>query len=212
MSEEEKVPDYSQLLRNNIDPIQLFILHELINGTPETNIPERIKEEFGISLSKTTVHQRIVEMKNKGIIKKLNIALIDPSKLYSRIYLAFIKTNLLSQLVPAAVISWKEAFDKIREINREFGYPMKMLFNIGGTGEYDFVALIYTNDPDKYHKFKEELVKRTGIIEKYDTKYVDVPELFEFDPVSVPDYKEYVEWVKKTHKKTEEWLKRTSEI
>jgi|Deesub1362A_J573_1020465.scaffolds.fasta_scaffold00214_26 DNA-binding Lrp family transcriptional regulator len=204
----EEFPNYSELLRNNIMPIDLLILNELVKGTPESRIPERIKEELGISISKTTVGSKIREMKNRGIIKKVETAIVDPSKLYPYIYLAFIKTNLRSQLVPAAVITWRDAFEKIKEINKKFGYPIRMLFNVGGTGEYDFVAIIYTNDPRKYHEFKEELVRSTGIIEKYDTKYVDVPELFHFDPISVPDFRKYSEWIKRTHKTFEKWLKK----
>jgi DNA-binding Lrp family transcriptional regulator len=203
-----ELPDYVELLRQEIDPIDLLILRELLEGTPESNIPDKIKEETGVAISRATIRQRIANMENKKIILKKNTVIVDPSKLYTHIYLAFIKTNLLSPIAPAGIKSWRDAFEEIKRINNEYGNPIRILFNIGGTGEYDFVAFIYMNDPNKYHDFKEALVKRTGIIEKYDTKYVDTPELFFFDPISVPDYKEYEKWLRRSNVVIEKMLRK----
>lgn len=169
-----------------VTPLELFILKELDKGTPEANIPEEIKKEFDIKLTRYKVQQIVSSLLKRKVLLKRNSIVINPAKLFNNVYLAFIKTKVSG----APALAWKEAFDRIIDINKRQGSPIKILFNIGGMGEYDFVALIYSNDAEKYHDFKANLVRMTGIIEKFDTKYVDVPYLFFFDPVAIPDFKE----------------------
>lgn len=196
MTERETVPMWV-LWRNKIDPTDLLILHELSEGTPESRIPGKIKDKFGISISRGRVRERIEALETKKVILKKKTVSLNPMKLHSNIYLAFIKTYL-SRPAPipsppytADIRAWTEAYDEILKVSNDFNNILRMLFNVGGTGEYDFVALIFTNDPEEYHRFKDAVVKRTGLIEKWDTKYVDVERLFHFDPVSVPDYVKY---------------------
>ena len=202
MSEKKEPLPMWILWRNKIDPIDLIILEELSKGTSESAIPDIILEKLKVSVSRPKVRERIEILEEKKIILKSKTIEVNPTKLHSNIYLGFIKTFLsrpppLPPPYPADIKAWKEAFNAILTVNEEFGYPIRMLFNVGGTGDYDFIALIYTNNPEKYHEFKDTLVKRTGIIEKYDTKYVDVPELFYYDPILIPNYSEYKECLRK---------------
>lgn len=187
---EEPVPFWT-LWQNKIDPIDLLILRELAAGTPESRIPERISLELNVAMSRPKVREKIEILERKGVLMKRDTIIANPAKLHANIYLAFIKTNLLSPIAPAPVQTWRDSFRRILKINEDFGNPIRMLFNVGGTGEYDFIALIYMNNPKEYHDFKETLVKETGLIEKFDTKYADIPELFYFDPISIPDHMEY---------------------
>ncbi len=184
-------PPFASLRSHEVTPIDLFILDQLKEGASEKEISEKIKEKFGATISRSTVRERIETLKAKGIIRKIDTIAVNPAKLYDFLYLAFVKTSLTSILGPAGAIPWREAYERILKVNEKYGNPIKILFNVGGTGEYDFVMLIYVNDTLKYHEFKEALVKETGIIEKFDSKYVELPELLYYNPISIPDYEEY---------------------
>lgn len=188
--QERRIPP-SCLWKYQIDPIDLFILAKLHEGVAESALNDHIEEEFGVEISRNKVSDKIRKLEDLGVILKRHAVIINPTKLYDHVYLAFIKTKLSSLLAPAGASTWKDAFEKIKALNEESGFPLKIFFNVGGMGEYDFVALVYTNDPQEYHKFKAKLVQQTGIIEKFDTKYVDTPELFFFRPIEIPDFKEY---------------------
>lgn len=200
---EEPLPMWT-LWRNKIDPMDLVILDEMSKGTLESNIPKEISKKLGKTISRPKVRERIETLEEKKVILKKRTLQVNPTKLYSNIYLGFIKTFLtrpppLAPPYTPTIKAWKEAFNAILKVNEKYDNPIRMLFNVGGTGDYDFIALIYTNNPEKYHEFKDALVKETGIIEKYDTKYVDVPELFHYDPILIPDHSEYEECIMRYH-------------
>lgn len=193
----EKMAIFKELIENGLDPLDLFILKKLNEGGSVTTLHEQISEEFNIKISRNKVEDRINKLKEKGVIKpdektkEIKNIRIDPSKLYNHIFLVFIKVHLPSMLGPRAALTWREVFDKIKKINDDSREkPFKILFNVGGLGEYDFVGLAFVNDFKEWHKFKEKLVKE-GFIEKFDTKYVEPPGGWFFEPISIPDYTEY---------------------
>ena len=109
-------------------------------------------------------------MKNKGILLRENAIIVDPTMLYDHVFIVFIKVQLVGGGYGRGE-EWRKAYEEILDVNKDprFEKPLRILFNIGGTGEYDFVAMVYTSDISKYHRFKAELAKR-GIVEKFDSK------------------------------------------
>ena len=187
------------MVDNEISLFDMFVidsLNEILNkkDVEKTLIPliaKKAEKEFDFTEEKAKHHikESLRKLKKNGTLKSFGIV-CDPTKLYGDVYLFFIKTHLPSFLGPLAAMAWEDAFARIWEINKKYGKPVKMLFNIGGMGEYDFVGIAYVNNQKNYHDFKAALVKE-GFIEKFDTKYVEAEGGFEYDLLEYPDYGEY---------------------
>jgi hypothetical protein len=198
---------YTRLLSYDISPLDIYIMTCLKDGLNKKEIYKRVEAKYQFKNIKHEVDTRITKLKGKGtgenqVLISERTILIDPSKLYDHVNIVFIKVQLASFTGSPTTYNWKEISSMIMNLNKEFGNPIKIQFAVRGAGEYDFIAIVYTNDYDKFHGLKEKLVEQ-GIIEKFDSKPIEPQTGFYFNPISIPNLKEYEDFIEKNRLKLE---------
>ncbi|MBS3749570.1 MAG: FHA domain-containing protein [Candidatus Thermoplasmatota archaeon] len=189
--------NYFNIIKNNITPLDLFIISKLNEGLSLDDIADLAEKEFDIKEAKKTITKRfkklIAEGKpEEGIILKQNPQyLVNPSKLHNTISLVFIKADLDSTESKNLEIGVQNVFETIITLNNKprFGNPIKQLFTITGW-MYDYVGVVYENNTGRFHSFRNHLINE-GIAKTVDIVPIDTDKGFLFNPVSTPDYKNF---------------------
>jgi hypothetical protein len=194
---ESKETNYFQIIKNNITPLDLFILSKLNEGYSLDEVVDLAKKEFDIKNPKKTVEERIEKMiseqdpEQRIIIQSNPQYIIDPTKVHNNISLIFIKANVDSSEQKNLDIGIQNVFETIVNLNNKprFGKPLKQLFTITGW-MYDYFGIVYENNIDRFHSFRNHLLNE-GIATTVDIVPVDSERGFLFNPISIPDYKNY---------------------
>jgi len=202
---ESKETNYFQIIKNNITPLDLFILSKLNEGYLLDEVVDLAKKEFDIKNPKKTIEERFKKMvseKNPDqriILQSKPQFIIDPTKIHNNISLVFIKANVDSSDQKNLDIGVQNVFETIVNLNNKprFGKPLKQLFTITGW-MYDYFGIIYENNIDRFHSFRNHLLNE-GIAKTIDIIPVDSERGFLFNPVSIPDYKNYKHFLVNYH-------------
>ena len=181
---------FKNMWKNEIGLVDLLILHALYSGEASPTTLNRYLRNHGFKFSRTQLTERLNRLKKNGVVLKTGTIIIDPTKLYDYVFLAFLKIHLPSIIAgySRGSIDWRSAFEKIRQIDKE--KIVRMLFTLEGTGDYDMLLVIYVNRLEDYYDFVSSLVKE-GLVEKVDGKRVHYPAGVIFDPISLPSIDEY---------------------
>lgn len=202
---ESKETNYFQIIKNNITPLDLFILSKLNEGYLLDEVVDLAKKEFDIKNPKKTIEERFKKMvseKNPDqriILRSKPQFIIDPTKIHNNISLVFIKANVDSSDQKNLDIGVQNVFETIVNLNNKprFGKPLKQLFTITGW-MYDYFGIIYENNIDRFHSFRNHLLNE-GIAKTIDIIPVDSERGFLFNPISIPDYKNYKHFLVNYH-------------
>jgi hypothetical protein len=175
-------------------------LHNMINA----ELKGYVKKDF----TRAEVEKRIQTLAEKRILQRSHIICIDPSKLFDNVFLLFLKIPILSPF-RRVEIGWLNAVEKIWNADKEwkdkFGREFNLVRLIGvveGTGEYDVVLLVFTNNMRKVSYFLE-MLQREGYIEKSMTQRIWPPGGMNFNPIALPDFFSYARAVEKRRKNLE---------
>jgi len=194
--------------RKDLTPEEKILLDErrrkpwLREGASITTLDKIIKRELGLNITRAEVERRIERLAHDGIILSTHSIVIDPSKLFDHIANIYLKIPVASPLKTAG-LGWWEAIDKIWEIDKKAEFPgdvptdiIRQLGVIEGTGEYDLILFVYTNDMEEISRFLKKLADK-GYIEKSMTQRIWIPTGIKFDPIKVPDFETYAKIVAK---------------
>jgi len=189
--------NYFRLIRNNVTPLDLFIISKINDGASIDNIAVLAEKEFDIKNPKEVVKERFnklisEEKPENGILTQSTPQyLINPSKLYNTISLIFIKADIDSSERKNLDIGIKNVFETIVNLSNKprFGKPIKQLFTTTGW-IYDFVGIVYENNIERFHSFRNYLINE-GIAKTVDIVPIDTNRGFLFNPISFPDYKKF---------------------
>jgi len=186
--------NYFRIIKNNITPLDLFIISKLNEGLSLNQVVTLTEKEFDIKNAKKTVEERFNKLLSeqnpeRSIILQSNPQyLINPAKLYNTISMIFIKANLDTLEKTSIDISIQNVFDTIMNMNNKpkFGKPIKQLYTITGW-MFDFIGIIYVNNMERFHRFRNYLINE-GIAKKVDIVPINIDSGFLFNPISSPDY------------------------
>ena len=189
--------NYFQIIKNNITPLDLFIISNLNEGFTIDKIINFAEKKFNLKDAKKTVmnhYNKLLSEQNpeEGVILKSTPQyILDPSKLFNSIFFILIKANLGSSESKNLDIGIQNVFDTIVDLNNKphYGRPVKQLFTISGW-TYDFIGIVYENNIDRFHLFINHLINE-GIARSVDIVNVDSNKGFLFNPISFPDYKNF---------------------
>jgi hypothetical protein len=197
--------NYFQIIKNNVTPLDLFIISKLNEGMAIEEIASLVKKDFDIENPKKTVEKRFNKLVSEDkpekriIQKETPLYIIDPSKLFNNISLVFIKASVDSSEKKNLDIGIKNVFETIVNLNNKprFGKPIKQLFTITGW-MYDFFGIIYENNIDRFHSFRNHLLNE-GIADTVDIIPVDTGRGFLFNPIASPDHKKFKQFLVHYH-------------
>lgn len=189
--------NYFRIIKNNITPLDLFIISKLNEGIVLDEIITLAEKKFNLKDAKKSVidhYNKLISEDNpeEGVILQSTPQyIIDPSKLYNSIFLILIKANVGSTKSTNLDIGVQNVFDTIIDLNNKprYGRPIKQLFTIPGW-TYDYVGIVYENNIDRFHLFRNHLIDE-GIAKSVDIVNVDSNKGFLFNPISFPDYKNF---------------------
>ena len=163
-------------------------------GASLSTLNSDIAEELGIKLSRGDVETRVELLVKKGIIISLHALVINPFTLYDHVLWIFWKIPLSQAMRPYGWWDIKKLWDIDKTEKDSSGKVLdliRILMVPEGTGEYDFISLIYTNDLTKHSTLLERLHAR-GFLVASSTQRVWEPTGMFFDPIKIPDYDSYV--------------------
>ena len=175
--------------------------------TLHTEINKELKE-LGekTEISRTEIERRIKILYEKGIILRHHAVIINPTKLFDHIFHVYLKIPISSPLRTAITresFSWWEAISKIWETDKnetdrkgKVFDMVRMLGTIEGTGEYDVILLVYTNDIERFSELLKKLTDM-NYIEKSMTQRIWGPTGMKFNPIKIPDFFEYKKAISK---------------
>jgi len=197
--------NYFQIIKNNITPLDLFIISRLNEGSSLSEIADLAKKEFNITDAKKTIEQRFKKLlsedrpEKKVILNSNPQYITDPTKLYTSISLIFIKANITSSEQTNLDIGTQNVFETIININNtpRFSRPIKQLFTTTGW-MYDYVGIVYENDMDRLHGLRNHLINE-GIAKTIDIVPIDNKRGSLFNPISVPDHKNLKQFLVNYH-------------
>jgi DNA-binding Lrp family transcriptional regulator len=174
----------------------------LREGASITTLDKVIKRELGLEISRSEVERRIEKLASRGILLSTHSIVIDPTKLFNHVAHIYLKIPISS---PLRSLTWWEAVEKIWEVDKkpehEADVPTDIIRELGvieGTGEYDVILFVYTNDMNEVSRLLKKLTTK-GYIEKSMTQRIWTPTGIKFDPIKVPDYEAYVKTLTKLH-------------
>jgi hypothetical protein len=189
--------NYFQIIRNNITPLDLFILSKINEGYSIEDVAKLSEKEFNIKDSEKNVKERFEKLisedkpEKRIILKSKPQYIINPAKLYNIISLIFIKVNLNASQNKNLNIGIQNIFETIINMNNKprFGKPIKQLFTTTGW-MYDFVGIIYENNIERFQSFRNYLINE-GIAKTVDIIPIDINNEFLFNPITSPDFKNF---------------------
>lgn len=193
--------NYFRLIKNNVSPLDLFIISKLNDGLTIDEIIKEAKKEFEIKNLKTHIKQRIQKLlseedpEEKIILTSTPQHLINPAKVYDNIFLVFIKANLDSPQQKNLDIGLTQVFQTIMDLNNKprFKKPIKQLYALT-SGSFDFLGIVYENNMKRFHQFNEFLLNEE-IARTIDIIPIDIDSTFLFNPISIPDYKDFKQFL-----------------
>lgn len=197
--------NYFQIIKNNVTPLDLFIISKINEGLSLDEVAELAEKQFDIHDPKKTIKERFKRLLSEDKIEERIILnqhpqyLINPAKLYATISLVLIKANLENPERNNLDIGTQNIFDTIVHLNNtpRFGKPIKQLFTISGW-MYDYVGLIYENNIERFHSFRNHLITE-GIAKTVDIIPIDTERGFLFNPISSPNYQNYKQFLVHYH-------------
>lgn len=186
--------NYFQIIKNNITPLDLFILSKLNEGISLDEIISLAEKEFNLKDAKKSVHDHYKKLISEDdpeegvILKSMPQYLINPSKVYNNIFLILIKANIDCSKSTNLDIGLNTVFDTIIDLNNKpkYGKPIKQLFTTTGW-TFDYCGIVYENNIERFHKFRNHLINE-GIAKSVDIVNVDSNQGFLFNPISSPYY------------------------
>lgn len=193
--------NYFRLIKNNITPLDLFILSKINEGLSIDDVATLAEKEFDLKDPKKTIEQRVKKLSAEDkpeeqiILQSHPLYLIDPTKVHATISLIFIKANLDSPEQKTLDIGIRNVFETIVNVNNKprFGKPIKQLFTITGW-KYDYVGIIYDNNLERIHSFRNYLINEQ-IAKTVNLVPIDTQRGFLFNPISLPDHKNYKQFL-----------------
>ena len=193
--------NFFKMIKNNISPLDLFIISQLNSGKKPEELPKLIRTEFNIKDSEKIIHQRIrkllsEENPEKKIIQDSQPKLvINPDKMYFGVFLVLIKADLDSFDMKNIDISIREIYNTIININSQpcYGKPIKQLYTAIGWS-YDFFGLVFENNINRFHSFRDHLLKE-NIVKAMDVIQLDTNSGFLYNPIFNPNPYEYKQFL-----------------
>jgi len=189
---------WKKIIGERVDEVDLRILSLLIGGRDLTeqeisNIAKKLR------VNKEEVKDRISILSKKGIILKMNSALVDPIKLWDEYLIVMIKANLSPPVVGVEINyprGWTEIIEKLKETERRLGINIiRQAYALQGT-EWDLLLIVTTQDMNEYQEFGENLIKQGWIEKIWSIRPFELKGKWTFDPVEVPSPMEYIKNVK----------------
>jgi DNA-binding Lrp family transcriptional regulator len=210
MARKTDLKPFKSMWTNKISVVDLQICHLLLQGHGSSTLDVHFEKDLGYpkgAFTRPYLTNRVEELKKQEIILKENTVIVNPIKFFDYLFLTFVKIHL-----PAVrgYIDWAGAFEDVTKLNKDYGF-LSMVFTVEGTGDYDLVLFIFTNDIDRYYEFVADLT-RLGWVEKVDGKKVHPAKKagFLYEPVLLPDLDEYKDSIQEYHKRLGEMIEETS--
>lgn len=213
---------YTNLLRNNITPLDLFILTKINAGVKAEDLYKQLSKEFKISNPEKTFNERFQKLfseqnpQDRVLVNNAPRYIINPSKMYDNILLLLIKANLPSfeaTLINQGLgnINLKDIFDVIMEINKkpQFGNPIHQLYTLIGW-DYDFLGIVVTNDIEKFQLLRDYLISM-GIVNSIKPIPIATNKGFFFEPTNIPDYNEFRRFLVNFRERVDEMISDVTE-
>jgi DNA-binding Lrp family transcriptional regulator len=207
MAKKTDLKPFKNMWANKISVVDLQICRLLLQGHGSSTLDVHFEKDLGYPKGKFTrpyLANRVEELKKQEIILKENTIVVNPIKFFDYLFLTFVKIHLPTV---RGFIDWGGAFDDVKKLNKDYGF-LSMVFTVEGTGEYDLVLFIFTNDIDRYYDFVTDLT-RLGWVEKVDGKKVHTAKKagFFYEPVLLPDVDEYWNAVQEYYARLGEMIK-----
>lgn len=193
--------NYQNLIKNNITPLDLFIFTKLNEGISSDELIKLAEKEFKVKDIKKVIEKKINRF-SSTINSEENLLLytnpqyvIDPTKIYDKIFLVFIKANIEKLKDRNLEIGIPEIYKTIVNNNSKvcFGSPIKQLY-ITSNWMFDFVGIVFENNLSKFNAFKDFLIEE-GIVKTIDLVHIDSDKGLLYDPVSLPDFHDLKKFV-----------------
>jgi len=181
-------------------------------GAAISTLADEMNKELGTDLTRRDVESRVERMASKGVVKFLHAIIIDPTKIYDHVFHTYIKFPIAHPLRARGWWDIGEIWDIDKKEKDEEGRELDMIRLLGiieGTGEYDAILMMYTNDLTQYSSMLRKL-RDKGFIEKSMTQRIWPPTGLKFDPVKIPDYDYYLAAFNQHYKRINEMYKEIS--
>ena len=155
---------------------------------------KEIAKKCGLKVIDTK--QRIKKLKDKRILLKDRISVIDPIKIWNHYFITRIKARLAPPVVGMKLkypTGWTDIIERIHTAQKQVGVNLlRSAFALVGT-EYDMELIVTTNSINEYQKFLEILLEEGWIEKVWSVQPTELKEKWIFDPIAVPPYKDYKE-------------------
>lgn len=188
---------YVNMIKNNVSPLDLFIISKLNTGVSLDELMKLAENEFNIKNLKKTIEERLKKLfsednlEDQIILNSKPTYITNPAKLYDNIMLILIKADLSSFDGKNIEIGIPDVYNTIVELNNNprFGKPIKQLYTIRNW-IFDFVGLVFENNLVRFNSFKDYMLKE-GIAKTVDIIDIESDSGLLFNPVSTPDYNDF---------------------
>ncbi|MCU0652928.1 MAG: hypothetical protein MUD10_01590 [Candidatus Pacebacteria bacterium] len=195
---------WRKAIENELDSKDVEILNLLAAEKKFTT------EEIGELAKKTglvpaDVEKRLTALKDKKVLLKDRISVIDPMKIWDGYYVALIKTHLVPPIISEDIkfpTGWRvESYlERLRRREKETGGAIiRQAYCLQGT-EYDMMLIVSALSQTDLAEYLDGLTKEGWIERVWSFTPVELGDNWVFDPVAVPANRIFEERVKNIKK------------
>jgi|GEM_PF-2700759 len=186
---------WKKALESGLDEKDAKLLFALTRERKFTN--EEIKEiakEAGLGLEETG--QRLEKLKQKKILLKDRVSVVDQLKIWDGYYIALIKAAIKPPVVGMETkfpTGWeiKDYLQGMRQAEKEIGANIiRHAYTLQGT-EWDIFLAATASSQDEFAEFLSKVARQGWVTKTWSFTPVEFGGRWIFDPVASPDPKKY---------------------
>lgn len=188
---------YRKLTEAGVDKKDVEILWELAK---ERSFSEQELEEIGknVGLNSEEVKKRIESLRNKRILLKDRVSILDQVKIWDGYYIALVKAAIQPPVIGIDTkfpTGWavKDYLSGLKEIQQEMGIDLiRHVYTLQGT-EWDILLVVSAKSQKEYVEYVNKIAKQGWISKVWSMIPGEYGDEWIFDPVNTPDPKHVLE-------------------
>jgi DNA-binding Lrp family transcriptional regulator len=188
---------YRKLTEAGVDKKDIEILSELAKERKFTESEYKdIASKVGISVGE--VKKRLEALKNKKILLKDRVSILDQVRIWDGYYIVQIKAAIQPPVIGMATkfpTGWviNDYLEGLRAIEKEMKVDMiRHAYSTQGT-EWDLLLIVSAKSQKEYVEFFSKVAKQGWISKGWSIIPVELGDKWVFDPISSPNPKDIVQ-------------------